>query len=224
MRTVFATVLTGGLALLLASPAPAQPPAGGFFRMMQQPNAAMLLRDPKVQTELKLTDEQKEKFQKIGEKYKDDFDKARADMDFKKIGELMKQAGDDAEKAAPDILQADQLKRLKQLEVQRGGLEAFSRDDVQTALKLSDKQKKDIDEAKTELEKDATDMLKDAQGDREKMADAIKKVMALRKDAVDRAVDGLTDDQKKTWKDLTGDKFEFSPFGGRPPRPGGNDK
>ncbi len=223
MRTVSATVLTAGLALLLASPAFAQPPGGGFFRMMQQPNAAMLLRDEKVQTELKLTDEQKEKFQKIGEKYKDDLQKAFGDRDFKKVGELMKQAGDDAEKAAPDILKADQLKRLKQLEVQRGGLEAFSREDVQAALKLTDKQKKDIDEAKTELEKDATDMLKDAQGDREKMADAIKKVMALRKDAVDRAVDGLTDDQKKEWKELTGEKFEFSPFGGRP-RPGNNDK
>jgi Spy/CpxP family protein refolding chaperone len=224
MRTVFAAALTAGLTLLTTSSASAQPRPGGFLGMMQNPNAAMMLRDEKVQTELKLSDEQKEKFTKIGDKYKDDFQKAFTDRDFKKVGELMKQAGEDVEKAAPDILKADQLKRLKQLEVQAASLGAFSRDDVKTALKLTDKQEKDVEEAKKELEQDAQDILKDAAGDREKMADAFKKVMAMRKDAVDKTVDGLTDDQKKSWKDLTGDKFEFSPFGGRPPRPGGDGK
>jgi Spy/CpxP family protein refolding chaperone len=223
MRTVSGTFLTAGLALLAAVPAFAQQP-GGFLRMMQEPNAAMLLRDPKVQEELKLTDDQKEKFQKIGEKYKDDLQKAFGDRDFKKVGELMKQVGDDVEKAAPDILKADQVKRLKQLEVQAGGLGAFAKENVATALKLTDKQKKDIGEAKTDLEKDATDLLKDAAGDREKMGEAFKKVTAMRKEAVDKIVNGLTDEQKKEWKELTGEKFEFSPFGGRPPRPNGADR
>ena len=220
MRTVSATALTAGLLMVAASPALAQPPGGGFLRMLQQPNAAMLLRDPKVQDELKLTDDQKDVLKKVGDKYQDDIRKAFMDMDMKKAQELIKSAGEEAEKA----LKTDQLKRIHQLEIQAAGLQAFSQEDVQAALKLTDKQKKDIDEARSELEKDAIDLFKDAQGDREKMADAFKKVMAMRKDAVDKAVDGLTDEQKKAWKDLTGDKFEFSPFGGRPPRPGGNDK
>ena len=35
------------------------------------------------------------------------------------------------------------------------------------------------------------------------------KMQTMTKDAMDKAVNGLTDDQKKTWKDLTGDTFEF---------------
>ena len=44
----------------------------------------------------------------------------------------------------------------------------------------------------------------------------MKKVQTLRTEAMDKVVKGLSDDQKKTWKDLTGDKFELS-FG-RPRR------
>jgi hypothetical protein len=53
MRNVAAKIVTAGLLVLAASPAFAQP--GPFGRMLQAPGAAMLLRDEKVQTELKLT-------------------------------------------------------------------------------------------------------------------------------------------------------------------------
>ena len=218
MRSVYTRVLTAGLLVLAASPAFAQP--GPFGRMMQAPGAAMLLRDEKVQTELKLTDDQKAAFMKIGDKYKDDIAKARGDMDFKKMGELFQAASADVEKAVPDVLKADQIKRLHQLEVQAGGLGAFTKDDVATALKLTDKQKKDIDELKTELDKDVQEMFKDApRGDQAKMGELFKKSQAMRKDAVDKTITTLSDDQKKTWTDLNGDKFEFSPPGRRP---GGN--
>jgi hypothetical protein len=103
--------------------------------------------------------------------------------------------------------------------VQAGGLGSFTKDDVATALKLTDKQKKDIDDAKTELDKDVQDLFKDApRGDQEKMAELFKKVQSMRKDAVDKTIATLSDDQKKTWTSLNGDKFEFSP----PRRPGGS--
>jgi len=219
MRRVAAKLLTAGLLVLAASPAFAQPQPGGFLaRMLQAPAAAVLLRDEKVQTELKLTDDQKAAFTKIGDKYKDDIAKARADMDRKKAGELFTAQSAEVDKAVPDVLKADQIKRLNQLEVQAASFGAFSKDDVATALKLTDVQKKGVEEAKTGIEKDAADIFKDAQGDREKMADAFKKVQGMRKDALDKIVATLSDDQKKTWTSLNGDKFEFSP----PRRPGGN--
>ena len=217
MRSVYTRILTAGLLVLAASPAFAQP--GPFGRMMQAPTAALLLRDEKVQEELKLTDDQKAAFVKIADKYKDDFQKARTDMDFKKIGELMKAASEEVDKVVPTVLKADQIKRLNQLEVQAASLDAFTKDDVAAALKLTDKQKKDIDEAKAEFDKDRQELFKDApRGDQEKMAELFKKSQAMRKDAFDKVVTTLSDDQKKTWKDLTGDKFEFSPMR----RPGGN--
>ena len=123
--------------------------------------AAGLLRNDKVQEELKLTDDQKSDVQKAGDtvraKYKDDMDKARSGMDFQKMGELAKAQGEDMEKAVAGVLKPEQSKRLKQIEVQAAGLAAFSMDDVQSALKLTDAQKKDAKDATDALQKDVQD-------------------------------------------------------------------
>jgi len=218
MRGAYAKVLTAGLIVLAASPAFAQPPRerGGFGPPggMTAPGAAALLRNDKVQEELKLTDDQKADLKKaadaVSDKYKADIAKARADMDREKMGELRKAENADQEKAAAGVLKPEQAKRLKQIEVQTAGLGAFSMDDVQTALKLTDAQKKDVKTAADDMQKDVQDLFKDAQGDREKMAGAFKKVQELRTESLDQIVKGLGDDQKKVWKDLTGDKFEVA--------------
>src|SRR5947207_1411905 len=44
-----------------------------------------------------------------------------------------------------------------------------------------------------------------AQGNRE---EAMKKLRALRKETLDKALAVLSDDEKKAWKDLTGEAFE----------------
>ena len=218
MRGVYAKVLTAGLIVLAASPAFAQRPAGpgGFGPpgMGQGPTAAMLLANDKVQQELKITDDQKAAIKKatdeVSAKYKDDMDKARADMDRQKMGELRKAMSEDTEKAVLAILKPDQSKRLKQIEVQAAGLGAFSKDDVQTALKVTDAQKKDIKDATDDMQKDIRELFQNAQGDRDKMAEAQKKVQSLREETLDSIVKNLTDDQKKTWKELSGDKFEVT--------------
>ena len=200
MRGVYVKVLAAGLVVLAASPAFAQPPRqrGGFGPpggMTAAPSAAALLRNDKVQEELNLTDDQKADLKKVAdaasEKYKDDL-----------------------EKATMGALKPEQAKRLKQIEVQSAGLAAFSKDDVQAALKLTDAQKASVKTAEDDMQKDVQDLLKDAQGDREKMTDAFKKIQELRTDSLDQVVKALNDDQKKTWKDLTGDKFEVAIGGG----------
>ena len=216
MRGVFAKVICAGLIVLAASPAFAQRQRGqrgqGGFGMTGAPGAGALLRNDKVQEELKITDDQKTAIQKASEavtdKYKDEVAKARTDMDREKMADLRKTMNADLEKALADVLKPEQAKRLKQIEVQVAGLTAFTQDDVQTALKLTDAQKKDVKGAADDMQKDVQDLVKDAQGDREKMTAAMKKVQDLRTQAVEQVVKGLTDDQKKTWKDLTGDKFE----------------
>jgi Spy/CpxP family protein refolding chaperone len=208
MHRVYVKVLAAGLIMLAASPAFAQAPRqrGGFGPpggMTAGPNAAALLRNDKVQEELNLTDDQKAEMQKAaaaaGDRYRDDL-----------------------EKATMAALKPDQAKRLRQIEVQSAGLAAFSKEDVQAALKLTDAQKAGVKTAADEVQKDIQDILKDAQGDREKMADAFKKIQGLRADALGQVVKGLSDDQKKTWKDLTGDAFDVAPGqGGFGPGGGG---
>jgi Spy/CpxP family protein refolding chaperone len=229
MRGVCVKVLTAGLAVLAASPAFAQPrpggpggfgPPGGF-----QITASTLLRNDKVLEELKLTDDQKADLKKaadkVTEKYRDEFGKAQGD--FQKIGELFKSQNEDMEKAMVAVLKADQAKRLKQIEVQAAGLNAFDRDDVQSALKLTDKQKQTVKDEQDGVQKDIRDLRQDALNDRDKMAAMGKKIQELRADALAKVVKGLNDDQAKAWKDLTGDKFEVALGGGFgfPGGPGG---
>jgi Spy/CpxP family protein refolding chaperone len=225
MRRVHGTILTIGLALLAASPVLAQPPGGrggrgGAMAMRQPPGAARLLANDKVQEELKLTDDEKAAVKKatdeVSAKYQDEMDKARTAMDRDKMTELRKAENADVEKAVAAVLKPEQAKRLQQIEVQAAGLDAFSRDDVQAALKLTDAQKKDVKGAEDDMQKDAAEVFKDAAGDRTKMAAAAKKVQDLRTDSVEGVVKGLTDDQKKTWKDLTGDKFDVALVAGGP--------
>jgi Spy/CpxP family protein refolding chaperone len=223
MRNVCAKVLTIGLVVLAASPAFAQrqgrggPGGRGGFEM----TPAQLLGMEKVQEELKITDDQKAQFTKITDKYKEEMATARKDMNREKITELRKAETEDFDKAIPTVLKPDQVKRLKQLEVQAGGIRALSKEDVQTALKLTDDQKKSIKDSEDELRKDVQEMFQSAGGDRTKMAEMFTKVQGMQKEALEKAVNGFTPDQKKEWTELNGAKFEFpARTGGRRPGAG----
>ena len=87
-----------------------------------------------------------------------------------------------------------------------GVLGLFSNKDVQKALKLTDKQKEDLKGKIEELRKKQTSALKDAGTD---PMELFKKQAALGSESVEGAVKLLTDDQKKAWKDLVGEPFEF---------------
>jgi hypothetical protein len=209
MRGIHAKILTLGLVVLAASPAFAQRQPGG--RGQQPMTAARLLTIDKVQEELKLTDDQKAAITKVTDKYKDDIATARADRSDAgraKMTELRKAQSDDLTKALPDILKPDQIKRENQLLVQAAREQAFTKDDVATALKLTDDQKKTIKDSADTLQKDIMELMQSA-GQGADRAATFTKARTLRQEGLDKIVNGLTDEQKKTWKDLTGEKFEF---------------
>jgi Spy/CpxP family protein refolding chaperone len=221
MRGFHAKILTLGLVVLAASPAFAQRQPGGRGGRGGAMDASRLLTIEAVQTELKLTDDQKAAITKITDKYKDDIATARADRSDAgraKMTELRKSQNDDLTKALPDILKPDQVKREKQLLVQAAREAAFTKDDVVTALKLTDDQQKSIKESAAALSKDIMDLMANAGQGADRTA-AFTKARTMRQEGLDKIVNGLTDDQKKIWKDLTGDKFDFpAPQG----RQGGN--
>jgi Spy/CpxP family protein refolding chaperone len=126
---------------------------------------------------------------------KDQVDKIRAAID----------------KAIADNLKPEQAKRLDQIQNQLAGIRMYSKEKVQAALKLTAEQKDKIKGVGEEVEKKMQELRQsgDFQGMREKM-------QTIRKDATESIEKVLTDDQKKTVKELTGEKFELT-F----PRPGG---
>ena len=85
------------------------------------------------------------------------------------------------------------------------GVQAFSTPRVQEALKLTDDQKSKIREINTTTMREATEARESAGDDR---AAARTKMISIRKDALSKVQALLTNDQKSSWKELTGEPYE----------------
>ena len=220
MRIRLARLAALFLAIGLVAPLFAQrQPGGGFGRGM---DGSALLSQKSVQEELKLTEDQITKVTAVGkdlrEKYADDL------KDKDKRQETMKKMGEARTKALAGILKPEQTKRLHQIEVQVGGLNALTKDDVAKTLSLTEKQIADAKGIEDDLRKDAGELFKG--GDKDKFAETMAKVQTLRKEAATKFISGLSAEQKKAYKELTGDEFKGkleAPTGGRP-RPNKTDK
>ncbi len=197
-----------------------QPMGGGFGQM----GIAQLVTNKSVQEELKLTDDQVAKFKTasegVREKFKADLDKAREAKDFKAMGEVMKSMNEESSKTitklGDELLKPEQMKRLKQIELQVGGMRTLANNaEVQKTLKLSESQVGEIKAITEDAQKDVMEVMKSAGRDREKMTEARKKVEEINKDATDKSLSKLTPEQKKQWIDMTGPKFELK-MGMRP--------
>jgi DNA-binding MarR family transcriptional regulator len=219
-------MLTAALIGLLALPLFAQRP--GRDRGMMQIDAATLLQNKSVQEELKLTDKQKDALSEVSKKVREAMTEA-----FKGGGdkEAFKTAREEAKKAVTKIqddLKPEQKKRLTQIEtqvkVQMQGPTAFTKDDLASALKLTDKQKEEIKSIAEDTSKDVAEIRKDAGKDKEKRTEATAKIGKLNKEAVSKVVKSFDADQKKTFQEMTGEPFEYKPefggFGGGTGRPG----
>jgi Spy/CpxP family protein refolding chaperone len=175
--------------------------------------AAFLLMNPDVQTELKLSEEQiaksKELGQKVRDKFKDKFAElkdAPQEQRREKFQEIMKAMTAESDKLLKDVLNADQQKRLKQLELQQRGADAFADAEVEKTLALTDAQKDKIKTLREDAGKEMREIFQNAQGN---FQEALTKMQTLRKETLEKTTATLTDAQKTKWKELTGTPFEF---------------
>jgi hypothetical protein len=114
----------------------------------------------------------------------------------------------DAEvKIMSDFLKPEQVKRFEQITVQHAGLFAFSIPPVQRRLKLTEQQLTKVtivrDEA-SQRDGSRTELLEKSAKDPE----AKKKAAEVEKQTMEKIVALMSDEQKATWKDLTGEPFE----------------
>jgi len=205
MRTLGTTVLALGAAVMLAGPAQAQGFRGGMFGG----GGYMLLSNKGVQQELKLTDAQAEKVTRVVEEA---FAKAREkaqdlpDDERREKGRAIFQAANDEVKAAvKDVLKPEQVSRLDQIALQQQGIMAFADPKVQGRLGLNDDQKSKLREISDDADRKMTDLRGGFANDRE---GTMEKMRAARKESLDKALGVLTDSQKSTWKEMTGEPFE----------------
>ncbi|MHB1426168.1 MAG: hypothetical protein ACYC3I_23640 [Gemmataceae bacterium] len=171
-----------------------------------------MLSNPGVQKELKLSGDQITKLRdslgKVVDKYKGDLtklDKMTPDERDKKLKAL----GEDSRKVISSVLDAKQWKRYKQIEWQIIGFGALQDPELQKELKLSEEQKKKIDDIFTDANKKIQELDKNRETSPEKF-------QAVVKDTEKKANDVLSEEQKKSLKEIKGPEFQFAPpRGGR---------
>ena len=198
-----------GALCILTSPAMAQG-RGGFG------GGLMLYTNPGIQKELKFSEEQTTKVadvvKDLREKYQDKIQAARESQDRDEMMKLQREQTADAKKLMADILKPEQAKRFDQISLQQRGAMAFADAEVAKKLSLTDDQKTKIKDISDDSMSKQRELAQGFQDDRE---GTLKKMADLRKETLGKVSALLSDDQKKSWKDMTGEPFEvtFPPRG-----------
>ena len=222
MRSISKVVMVLGVAVLLAVPALAQqrqqgqqgPGAGGFGGGL-----AGLIENAGVQQELKLDTEQVEKAKAAVDKVREKHSADRAKLQDLSQEERREQSrainqavSEETMKALENVLRPEQIKRFKQIELQRRGAAAFTEPEVQKALKLTGEQKAKIKTIAADAAQERRELFQG--GANRGGQEAQQKMAAVRKATMERVSAVLTDDQKQTCKELLGQPFEVQ-FQGR---------
>jgi hypothetical protein len=169
----------------------------------------------KVQEELKLSDAQK---QKLEERLADTVQDAMRffqTLEGRKPEEREKELGSYRHKAQgklaaflKETLKAEQLKRLRQLELQQEGPFALGHPDVARVLKITDEQRERFMGVVREMEKQIRPLIKEAQSGG-KPEEIGPKVMKVRKDHEGKVEAILSAAQRKRWKEMLGKPFDL---------------
>ncbi len=202
----------------VAHPAWAQRGGGrGFGRLFGGVAKAQLATLDEVQSDLKLSDEQKTEVAAINDKLREErrglfgggfgqFSQIRDDMD-----KLNRKASDEVDAKLDDA----QKQRLQQIAIQVNGPAALGDPSVVAQLNLSDEQMKKLEEARAENNKAVENAMSDF-GDLSR-DERREKFRTLSETADSNLLGVLTDDQKKKFDEMKGQKIDvdLSPLFGR---------
>jgi hypothetical protein len=186
--------------------------------------SATLLLNRSVQEELKLSDRQKDELREVSEANRAATMRAYEAGNPEKRAEVVKGIFDETEKRVAKVqetLGPDQSRRLRQIRFQVEGVNAFADPEFQKELQLTDKQKTEANEIASDVIKEIREVYRAASGDREKLSSFREKSTSLNREAIEKLNGILTDGQKRVWKEMIGEKFDFkadSPTPRRRPR------
>lgn len=199
---------------------------GGFGGPGGGLDLGTLMTNKGVIDELKISEEQggklKSALKEVTDKFSADLASARQDKNREKMQEIRQDMTREMTKVVEGILKPEQAKRLTQVEIwstlQTNGPGVFAANEkVKAALKLTDAQKSSIAEATQAIQKARMEAFSEGRGDPEKMQEIQAKMRKMQTEAVEKIQGTLTDDQKKAWKELVGEKFEYKPTPRRQP-------
>ncbi|MCW5942972.1 MAG: hypothetical protein KIS66_12115 [Fimbriimonadaceae bacterium] len=198
---------------------------GGRQGMMMGPGGGgigMLVNRPDVQTELKLTDDQKKKLEAISQKSRDDRRAMMEEMrggggDRDAIMEKMRTMQTAQDKAINEVLTPDQKKRVSELAVQMAGSRYAMTPEGQKALGITSEQKSKLEELQRKQQEAMQGMferMRNGEMDREEMQSTMQKATKVMDEEIAKV---LTAEQKTKLEELKGKPFKFAEM----PRGGG---
>lgn len=194
---------------------PQEVPAEVGRQLMEMLGPAFMVFRDKVQKELELSDEQKKKLEKrLQDTHQDTMqlfqklnDKEPEERD-KELHAYRERAQENLTAFLQGLLQEKQLKRLRQVMLQREGLFALGHAEVMKELEITDKQRQQFIAVVQEMQKKIEPLLKEAQKDG-KPEEIGPKVMKIRKEQEDRIEAILSDAQKKQWQKMLGKPLDL---------------
>ena len=201
---VLASKLIGGVAVafLLVSLAAAQEEGqrrrgggSGDFRLSK----VMLLQSEKVQTELKVTDEQQQKLRDLAQQARSQGGQREQSR------EERQQRTTETEAKVKEILTAEQSQRLDEVFLQVAGPATLAEQEHAQKLGLEREQRMKIREIVQAQGEKMRATFQEAQGDREAIREGMAKV---RKETEEQVQAILTADQKQQYEKMKGKPFE----------------
>jgi hypothetical protein len=197
MKKLFSILL-----IVLASFAAAQFDVGGMMRKMKTA-PIMLVTNPEIKKDLKLNGEQSKKVDSINKEYLkkvQENTKGRGGQDMASamaMTKTLEEAQDNASKAVLEVLNPDQTKRLKEIQLQALGTAALYEEETQKELGLTEEQVGKIQEWKGgEMNR----MMELAQAGR----DGPKKMKAMKENEEATLLKILTPEQAAKLKEMQG--------------------
>jgi len=180
-----------------------------------------LLRVEKVQKELELVSEQKDKLKEIAEKaaarMRDSgavFSKLRdASEEERKAaiteyGNKARAQAEQLKKDLEEVLLPHQIERLKQIALQIQGLRALQDKEVQDTLGITEEQKEKMKSLNDGMMEKFRGMM-GRRGDESERQAQREKMQELRKEYESKTLDVLTADQKEKFEKMKGPKFDL---------------
>ncbi len=217
----------GAALSLVAGVAFAQGFGGGGGRGFGGGGPLQIVMITEVQKELKIDEVQVDLLKQLSAefqpKYRELFQGFRpgggGGGDREAIQAKMQALSADESKKVAEILDAKQMSRVKQLQLQRAGSMALFQPEIQTALKITPEQKTKLQGVQTEQREAMMQMFQSFQGQQptpEQRQEIGKKMEDMRTQGDTKMLAVLTSDQKKQFDGMKGAPFTFPQFQRRP--------
>jgi len=173
-----------------------------------------------VRQSLRLTDDQLRRLGELDTRlqgmYRNDFTRAYGTRETDRGAALNQTWGryrTDWSRGAGEIFNENQMNRYRQLEMQFRGTEALIDADARRRLNLTEDQISRFNELNTQYQRQYRDFLAPDAARQENYRDRWAR---FRSDYNDRIGGILTEEQRRTWGQMTGERFDFAPpTGGR---------